>query len=511
MSSSSGQPLLDGFVSRLLGARLAGAAIEDVPRCGRVSGVVLFVDIVDSTSMTDRLAASGPDGAERLGGLLNDYFREVIDIVTAHGGDVIRINGDAVIALWRDDGPSAAAHLQAAHAAIALRDIRHVWPVDPPQPLRHRLTSVAGTFNAVILSASGKRSFLVFAGERLRTIEAISHSGQPGEIVLDGTMARLLAPCAVLRPIVEPGAAAHGATRLDRLEEGRALPPVLSPPKAVTPTPPAADAFVPRIVIERGNSGLSGWLAEFRVLTMVYARLGGSDVPDAAAAERLQTIFEVVANAVDAMGVELFELIANENGIIAQIACGLPSFGVESNATRAVEIARRICEEVAAVGVPCPVGVSTGRAFCGDVGTTIRREYVLTGPVMNYGARLMQAAGSNVICDAETVRETNTRFTFSAGEEIFVRGRRQPLTVHRLIEARASPTLRVRYATGLHGRDSELTQLAARLELLCGGVGGLVTVEGEPGAGKSRLLAEFGEAARRRGCAIIETSTHAIE
>ena len=39
----------------------------------------------------------------------------------------------------------------------------------------------------------------------------------------------------------------------------------------------------------------------------------------------------------------------------------------------------------------------------------------------------------------------------------------------------------------------------------------VVGVEGEPGAGKSRLLAEFSATARGRGCLVIEASTHAIE
>src|SRR5271169_4311586 len=97
------QPPLGSFVSRLLGRQIGIAGNAEEPHYDDVHGVVLFVDIVSSTSMTDLVAASGPDGAELLGGRLSDYFSKVIDAVVGQGGDVIRIDGDAVIALWPDD------------------------------------------------------------------------------------------------------------------------------------------------------------------------------------------------------------------------------------------------------------------------------------------------------------------------------------------------------------------------------------------------------------------------
>lgn len=64
-------PLLDqrlqGFASNLLYQELADGDDAEGFRFRDIDGIVLFVDIVDSTSMTDLVAASGPDGAERLG------------------------------------------------------------------------------------------------------------------------------------------------------------------------------------------------------------------------------------------------------------------------------------------------------------------------------------------------------------------------------------------------------------------------------------------------------------
>ncbi|UPT88431.1 hypothetical protein HAP41_0000004670 [Bradyrhizobium barranii subsp. apii] len=104
---------LEGFASKLLYQELAEGEDVEGSRFRGIDGIVLFVDIVDSTSMTDAVAATGPDGAERLGGVLNDYFRGVIDVVLAHGGDVVGIDGDAAIALWATDGWTSAPALAA--------------------------------------------------------------------------------------------------------------------------------------------------------------------------------------------------------------------------------------------------------------------------------------------------------------------------------------------------------------------------------------------------------------
>ncbi|WP_371675925.1 helix-turn-helix transcriptional regulator [Streptomyces sp. NBC_01276] len=58
--------------------------------------------------------------------------------------------------------------------------------------------------------------------------------------------------------------------------------------------------------------------------------------------------------------------------------------------------------------------------------------------------------------------------------------------------------------TPLRGRDTELAFIEARLDALDRGEGGIVRVEGPAGIGRSRLLAEAGAAARRRGTRVFE-------
>jgi len=498
--------------SRLLLARAARIDAGEVARNAQIEGVVLFVDLVASTTMTERIAGSGPDGAERLSTVLNSYFSEVIDVIAAHGGDVIRIDGDAVIALWRTDlaGPRPAEAtgfappVLAARAALALRGLDRLWPTTPPEPLRYRMTLVSGKFNAVVLSGRAGRRFFVLIGEPLQTIAAISHRGSPGDIVVDRTTASLLAPHMAVQPLADSDAIARGATVLLGVHEQAAL----TLRSENVSASPAARAFLPRIVVNRNESGLS----EFRLVSLVCTGLGRSDLATTAAAEQLQAAFDIVAEAAEALGIEIFDVIANEKGIIANIVCGLPPLVQESNAARAVEIARRVREKLAMLGAYCSVGVATGPAFCGDIGNATRREYVLNGPVMSYGTRLMEVAGGEVLCDRDTASAAGSRFAFSPATPMTMKGAGTPFMVQRLIAAQLVSARSPGLPTGgLHGRDAELGKLASWIEPLAAGRGGLCMVEGEPGAGKSRLLTEFGRIARQRGCGVVSTATHAIE
>ena len=417
------------YVSRLLRGRLAACGHVD-PSSADVSGVVLFADLVGSTALTDRIATAAPDGAEQLGGMLNRYFSNVVAVIAQHGGDAIRIDGDAVIALWEQANADDPAALRAAHAALALRDGLPRWQIDPAWQLQQRLTLAAGRLSATILSCTSGRRFFVLAGEPLRTVGAIAHDGEPGEIVVDAALATTLAPHAVL------DLATDGAPRLIASQTA-ALP-------VAHPAEPDGDArmaehFVPGIVVERSRSGHAEWLAEFRTLSMVYVRMAAEAQPP----DRLRPILDAIAAAANSLSVEIYDVVADDKGIIAKIACGLPPSSQESNAARALEIAQRIRAELRPLGIACPIGVATGRAFCGEVGSAQRREYLLTGPVMNYGARLMQTATDDVLCDEPTHQAALDRFEFRGPDFVAIKGRADPLPVYRVAEARAEAPLPV--------------------------------------------------------------------
>ena len=126
-------------------------------------------------------------------------------------------------------------------------------------------------------------------------------------------------------------------------------------------------------------------------------------------------------------------------------------------------------------------------------------DYALTGDAVNTAARLRSLAGPDeVVVSAETWRQVADFFEADASAPIEVKGKEQPLVAYRVRRARGRR--RRRRGGSLVGRDEELRDFRALAEACAERKRSrVVIVRGDPGVGKSRLVAEFVAAARSLG------------
>ena len=83
-----------------------------------------------------------------------------------------------------------------------------------------------------------------------------------------------------------------------------------------------------------------------------------------------------------------------------------------------------------AIGHEIRVGVTSGKVFCGTVGTDDRAEYTLYGNDVNMSARLMGCKeNTSVLCDEATHERSKQDFGFRALPPIMVKNRPTPLPV----------------------------------------------------------------------------------
>ena len=187
------------------------------------------------------------------------------------------------------------------------------------------------------------------------------------------------------------------------------------------------------------------------------------------------------------------------DGILAYF--GFPA-AHEDSAERAVQAALegiRLVSELSFKGVPkieMRVGIATGLVVVGDlIGEGPSREFALIGDAPNLAARLQQLAKPNQILVAPATRRLlGDLFEFEDLGEQDVKGFLEPITVSSVLRRSKASRFEARRSARivpLIGRDAELAVLSNAFAKAKTGQGQLVTVSGEPGIGKSRLVNTF--------------------
>lgn len=233
---------------------------------------------------------------------------------------------------------------------------------------------------------------------------------------------------------------------------------------------------------------------ETRLLTVLFTDLSGSvaathDLDPEAAADRVNEVLDLMAGAI----------VRYEGRIDRYLGDGvLAFFGTphahEDDPIRAVSAALEIREGVERLGLQATSGINTGEVYLGRIGSDRHAEFSALGPVINLAARLQsKAMPGQVLVGESTYRTARGSFQFRP-LTLDIKGIPRPVRAHLAVRRLARP----RKARGIEGvraemvgRSGELGRLLAAVDAVRRGSGKVVTVVGEAGIGKSRLIAEM--------------------
>lgn len=363
----------------------------------------LYVEVTGVPALVESRSTQAKSPATSLSNMLNAYFGQLVDFVKVQGGDVIKCSARGALAIWpaieRENGsetPLATLARRAAQCGLSLRRMLHDYPAT--DSLRISLSVGVDVGEAHIAGVGGSlgRWEILAIGAPVRAARVLAGETSPGTIRLS----------ARAHDLIESQCIGEALPQGDfRLEDVRyPLPPVTLAPLPLTlAMEKALRSYIPGAVLNHLKKNPAGWPAEMRPLTVLSIHLPALD--DDATLDQTQAVMRATQMALYRHAGSVNTLSAGDQGVILAAAMGLPPLSHSDDPERGVQAALNVYEALREQDIVCAIGVATGEAFCGALGSERRRDYMMIGHVATRAAALRRAAlgaPAAILCDTTT-------------------------------------------------------------------------------------------------------------
>jgi class 3 adenylate cyclase/tetratricopeptide (TPR) repeat protein len=265
---------------------------------------------------------------------------------------------------------------------------------------------------------------------------------------------------------------------------------------------------------EQGTDLIQSTLPEAMRSKILAAKIGGerkkvtvvfTDVSGfTALAEKLDP--EEVRELINSLFRELIEVVYKYEGTIDKFIgdCIMALFGAplvhEDDPERALHTALEIMgaverfNEKRQIDLSVHIGINSGTVVVGGVGSDLRMDYTVMGDTVNVASRLMELAKNDEILVSESVqRITEYLFNMEKLRPVSVKGKTEKIVPYRVVGIKEKPQRKrgiAELSSPLVGRIKEFSLLRSAVEYLNENKAEVISLIGEAGLGKSRIIEE---------------------
>ncbi len=490
---------------------------DRISRTETLRGSVLFIDVAGFTPMCLALASEGAAGIQALQEIMSRYYSGLLDFVRDFGGVVYQFAGDSILVGMRlgPDESDADAAVRAARCVTEMHSAVDAFADFEALGRTYTIQTKAGAgfgeYHSILLGQRDSWFYPALVGPAVEDAVGAEVRASGGQTLISGTLMRLL-PNGVAD--AQPTADGEDFYELRGLDlstvphtAGRSdfvsfqLPQGFDQDKLYR----RCTYFLQDALIKKITTGHRGFTGDLRNTTSLFVRFEGLDYRDRpqTLATNLGAFFRFVQSESRTSGGLFLQADFTDKGGVFLILFGAPT-ALENKEAAAARLALRILKERARFEFieHLQAGLATGDAYCGDLGAPFRKSYSVLGENVNVASRLATFTGrddytvenASVFADAATQTRLPRRFTVETVGETNLKGISAPVKTYRILGEKELHGFFHLHHDRLIGRRRELAFLKEQLDAIIDDrQGRVVSISGEAGVGKSRLVGAFME------------------
>lgn len=474
-----------------------------------IEGAIIFSDISGFTPMSQALSNYGSRGIEEMSRILNTYLSKMSNIIYKNDGILQKIAGDSLTVLFEKPA-------NVEWKVPILNAIECSFEMQKFISQFRKIKTIAGEFSLTMkIGISSGRLFIgtlgsydfgievSLIGEPINKAVVSEHHAKQGEIWIEKESIEIIKDYVKiitnknnyfrirLKNIIKP----------DEKKLKEVFSVKLRPEEKQTIIKEIR-ACIPSSIAKRLELGYQEFLGEHRKTTILFINFEGLDLKHKNFEKNLKLYYITMQKIITQYRGTLYEFESGDKGSKIIALFGSP-LSTEDNEGLAILCALAILKagnDIEWIKFQ-KIGISTGYAFAGVIGTALLRRYALIGDKVNLAARLMTSAENNtILIDDDTYNRTSDRFLWKKMSPRKLKGTSGLITTY-LFDGikKEKPKEPLKEIAYLLGRDEEAKRFAKIFDKLKDSLGQIISVIGEMGIGKGVLIKEFIKFVGRKG------------